>query len=71
VFIFITGHWLAVEGVHKGAPASQNAQGKTDGKVTKLISEDLLVYYDNMTKAILSNEEELMKVCHNFSSHRF
>ncbi|XP_064621498.1 TAF6-like RNA polymerase II p300/CBP-associated factor-associated factor 65 kDa subunit 6L [Lineus longissimus] len=58
----VKGHWLAVEGTQKGVPVSQNGQGKTNGKVTKLISEDLLVYYDNMTKAILSNEEELMKV---------
>ena len=57
-------HWLAVEGVQKAGPNSQTAQGKTNGKLHKPISEDLLVYYDNMTKAILSNEEELIKVCY-------
>ena len=33
--------------------------GKTAGKV---LSEDLLAYYDNMTKAILGHNEQVTKV---------
>ncbi|XP_013406678.1 TAF6-like RNA polymerase II p300/CBP-associated factor-associated factor 65 kDa subunit 6L [Lingula anatina] len=55
----IKTHWLAVEGTHKGAPTSG---GKQNGKVNKGISADLQTYYDNMTMAILGNDDELMRI---------
>ncbi|XP_074657354.1 TAF6-like RNA polymerase II p300/CBP-associated factor-associated factor 65 kDa subunit 6L [Tubulanus polymorphus] len=58
--ISVKAHWLAVEGVQK---LSSIAQAKTgNGKAQKGLSEELLMYYDNMTKAILSNDKELMKI---------
>ena len=36
--------------------------GKASSKITKSVSDELSTYYDNITKAILGSDEELMKV---------
>ena len=36
--------------------------GKMNVRVTKGVSEELLQYYENMTTAILGNDETLVKV---------
>lgn len=41
--------YLSVKGSNKSNPA---------------VSEDLLAYYDNMTKAILGFDEKVVKVCY-------
>ncbi|KAL5008417.1 hypothetical protein ScPMuIL_013998 [Solemya velum] len=56
----IKAHWLAVEGVQKQVTLSQANQGKVQPK--KEITEDLQLYYDNVTNAILGFDEEVMKV---------
>ncbi|CAH1790630.1 unnamed protein product [Owenia fusiformis] len=57
--VTVKASWLAVEGMYRGAA---QPPVKPPDKVPKLVSEDLIVYYDNMTKAILGHDEELMKI---------
>ena len=44
--------------------------GKMNVRVTKGVSEELLQYYENMTTAILGNDETLVKVkCDGFGGY--
>lgn len=54
--------WLAVEGVHRNHTSSQILTGKKNGQAAASMKEDLMNYYNQMTKAILGNDEELMKI---------
>ncbi|XP_064600428.1 TAF6-like RNA polymerase II p300/CBP-associated factor-associated factor 65 kDa subunit 6L [Liolophura sinensis] len=67
----IKSHWLAVEGVQKPSASQQQVQqtqnpsqpGKPNVKPgPKAVSPELLLYYDNITKAILGCDEEHTKV---------
>ncbi|XP_071079391.1 TAF6-like RNA polymerase II p300/CBP-associated factor-associated factor 65 kDa subunit 6L [Haliotis cracherodii] len=55
----IKAHWLVVEGVQKTVSSSQPVAGKLN--VKKELSDDLLKYYENMTKAILGCDVDTMK----------
>ena len=57
-FLLPTAQWIGVEGRVEGAAVTT---GKSI-KVARAVSEDGLMYYENMTKAILGTDEELMKV---------
>ncbi|XP_070577903.1 TAF6-like RNA polymerase II p300/CBP-associated factor-associated factor 65 kDa subunit 6L [Ptychodera flava] len=59
----VKAHWLAVEGVQKAKEGQTGAQGKRNGHVqAPTLSDDLLKYYEHITKAILGSDEEVMKV---------
>ncbi|XP_041353435.1 eukaryotic translation initiation factor 5B-like [Gigantopelta aegis] len=55
----IKAQWLAVEGTQK-TTSSQQGSGKLN--IKKEISEDQLLYYNNITKSIISGDEKTVKV---------
>lgn len=59
---YLKVQWLAVEGVHRMNISTQIPTGKKNGQVTVSTKEELMNYYNQITKAILGNDEELMKI---------
>ncbi|XP_078000633.1 TAF6-like RNA polymerase II p300/CBP-associated factor-associated factor 65 kDa subunit 6L [Glandiceps talaboti] len=59
----VKAQWLAVEGVKKGQTQSGTQGGKRNGQIqAPTLTEDHLKYYENITKAVLGSDEEVMKV---------
>ncbi|XP_023236696.1 TAF6-like RNA polymerase II p300/CBP-associated factor-associated factor 65 kDa subunit 6L isoform X2 [Centruroides sculpturatus] len=63
--IGVKAYWLAVEGVSKCGLSQNSIQNKKNGHVETLVSEELMAYYEQVTKAILGNNEELLNIALN------
>lgn len=61
----VKAYWLAVEGVPKSGFSQNSVQNKKNGHIETLVSEELMAYYEQVTKAILGNNEELLKIALN------
>ncbi|GAB6024617.1 transcription initiation factor TFIID, variant 2 [Chamberlinius hualienensis] len=55
----VRAQWLSVEGVQK--PISPSTAGKKNSAVIPSVSSELMVYYNQVTKAILGNSEQITK----------
>ncbi|XP_014670111.1 PREDICTED: TAF6-like RNA polymerase II p300/CBP-associated factor-associated factor 65 kDa subunit 6L [Priapulus caudatus] len=58
----VKAHWLSVEGGQKGNSSSRVPSGNINGHVQKALSPHLLLYYENVTNAILSDDSEITQV---------
>ncbi|KAI0215764.1 Histone H4 [Lamellibrachia satsuma] len=58
----VKAQWLAAEGTHKGTGLPHGVPGRVNGKAVRGVSADLLAYYNNITKAILGTDVQLMKL---------
>lgn len=59
----LKGTWLAVEGTKTGSSLPQTvAQGKASERSPKPLSEDALLYFDVITRAILGADEQSMRM---------